>query len=182
MTLFPRIKKAIYFAAKKHDGQYRKGGHVPYIAHSVQVAFGVSRYTNNEEVIAAAFLHDVLEDCFDVSLPILQKEFGDHIAQLVNEVSFSKNKKYKNWKEKKKAGLKKIKKISKEALIIIAVDKMVNMQAYFEALKKKGKKIGRDFGGTPDEYRWFYTKVKDILVSKLGDHPVVKDYIKIWKL
>lgn len=177
------IKKALYFATEKHDGQYRKGsGRVPYIAHPVQVAFIVSTYTKDAEVIAAAFLHDVIEDCPNVSVNLLRKEFGNKIAQLVDEVSFIKNKKYATWKDGKKEQLLKIKKASKNALLIIAVDKMVNLQSYFDAIKKKGDGVVKlDFHGTPDEYHWFYTEVGKILTSLIGEHLVVKDYNKIYK-
>lgn len=94
-------KKALYFATVKHEGQYRKGGSVPYITHPVQVAADVSLFTEDEEVIAAAFLHDILEDCPDVSLDLLRKEFGDRTAQLVYEVSSPRDVQYATWKEKK---------------------------------------------------------------------------------
>ena len=103
------IKRALYFAAQKHDGQYRKGGRVPYIVHPVLVALSLSEYTDDERIITAALLHDVLEDCPDVSLTHLQEEFGQHIAQLVDEVSLVKEEEYATWKEKKMAYLEKIK-------------------------------------------------------------------------
>ena len=177
----PIIKKALYFAAERHDGQYRKGGRVPYIVHPVQVALGVCAYTDDEEIIAAAFLHDVLEDCADVSIGLLQKEFNDRIAQMVSEVSLVEGEKYATWKEKKEAYLTKIKKASKGALIIVAVDKMNNLRAYFDALRERGDAVARYFGGTPDEYRWYYTEIGTILMSTLGEHPVVKNYIAIWQ-
>ena len=180
--LSPIVKKALYFASQKHDGQYRKGGHVPYITHPVQVAFGVGSYTNDEGIIAAALLHDVLEDCVDVSINLLQKEFGDRITRMVSEVSLNKGKKHKTWKEKKETYLKKIKEESKDALIIIAVDKMDNMQAYFEGLKDKGYEMSKYFGGTPDEYRWYYKTIGDILMVKLRENHIVKDYLTILNL
>lgn len=178
----PLIKKALCFAAEKHDGQYRKGGRVPYIVHPVQVAFGVSTYTNNEEVIAAAFLHDVLEDCSNVSVDLLREEFGNKVTQIVYEMSLDKYVEYKNWKEKKKLYLAKINEASEEALVIVAVDKMSNLRAYFDALRNKGaNEIARYFGGTPNEYRWYYEEIGNILVSTLGEHPVAKDYMEAWR-
>lgn len=182
MFTYSHIKKALSFAAEKHDGQYRKGsGRVPYIVHPVQVAFNVSLYTKDKGIVAAAFLHDVLEDCSGVSVFVLQKEFGKRVARLVQELSFLEKKKYKIWKEKKLTYLNKIKKASKDALMIVAVDKMSNLEAYFNALKKKGAKKLSNFGGTPDEYRWYYEEIEKILISRLGRRPVVKDYIKIRK-
>ncbi len=174
------IKKALYFAAEKHDGQYRKGGNVPYITHPLLVAFEVSKYTNDTEIIAGAILHDTLEDCQDVTFKLLQKEFGNRIAQMVDEVSASGNT-YIKWKEKKKAYISKIKDASNDALIIVAVDKMVNMQAYFDALKTRGDEIKQFFGGTPDEYRWYYGEIENILVSKLINNSIAQDYTELLK-
>lgn len=178
------IKKALYFAAEKHDGQYRKGGRIPFIVHPVLVAFNVLTYTNDEEIVSAAILHDVLEDCTDVSVTLLQKEFGERITQLVCEVSLTQDEKnkYASWKEKKEAYLVKIKNASRNALIIVASDKMNNMQAYFEALQNKGDAIARHFGGTPDEYHWYYTEIANILTAKLDEHPITQGYITILNL
>ncbi|MEK7564143.1 MAG: HD domain-containing protein [Patescibacteria group bacterium] len=170
------VKKALYFAAQKHEKQYRKGIPVPYIVHPVQVAFGVSKYTSDEEVIASAFLHDTLEDCHDVSLDILKNEFGHRVASLVDEVSLDKDKKYTTWKEKKEAYLKKINKASKDALIIVAIDKMSNLEGYFGALIERGGKVVQDFGGTPNEYIWYYTEVGNILFSTLGESALIREY------
>lgn len=176
------IKRALYFAAQKHDGQYRKGGRVPYIVHPVLVALSLSEYTDDERIITAALLHDVLEDCSDVSLAHLQEEFGQHIAQLVDEVSLVEEEEYATWKEKKMAYLEKIKTASPDALIIVAIDKMSNLQAYFSALREKNENVISHFRGTPDDYRWYYAEIGNILKSALGEHQIVKDYFEISEL
>jgi len=56
------IKKAAEFAAKAHEGTVRKGSCLPYIVHPREVAMLVSVMTDDPEVIAAAYLHDVIED------------------------------------------------------------------------------------------------------------------------
>ena len=55
------IEKATEFAAKAHEGQFRKGTKRPYIVHPVEVVDIVSTMTQDEEVIAAAIFHDTLE-------------------------------------------------------------------------------------------------------------------------
>ncbi|MFA5828390.1 MAG: HD domain-containing protein [Candidatus Shapirobacteria bacterium] len=62
MILSPKIRKALRLAAVQHDGQYRKDGVTPFIIHPIEVAMIVSEYTDNEDIISAALLHDVLED------------------------------------------------------------------------------------------------------------------------
>ena len=56
------IQKAAVFAAKAHEGMMRKGSKIPYIYHPMEVALIVAQMTDDPEVIAAAYLHDVLED------------------------------------------------------------------------------------------------------------------------
>ena len=182
LYLSPCIKEALYFASEKHNGQYRKGGDVPYITHPVLVAFGVSKYTDDEEIIAGALLHDVLEDCEDVSLVLLQEKFGARIAKIVDDVSILATEEHTTWKKKKQMYLDKIKHVSNDALIIIAVDKMVNMQAYFSALKDKGEiELSQYFGGSPGGYLWYYTEVGNILKSTLEGHLIVQSYFNLLK-
>ena len=57
------IDRAIEFATKAHEGQFRKGTRRPYIVHPIEVGDIVSTMTTDEEVISAAILHDTIEDC-----------------------------------------------------------------------------------------------------------------------
>ena len=56
------VAKAICYAAEKHKGQPRKGKTIPFIVHPMEAAAIVSSMTDDPEIIAAAVLHDVLED------------------------------------------------------------------------------------------------------------------------
>lgn len=56
------IRKAAVFAANAHKGAVRKGGNIPYITHPLDTALIVSSLTEDEELIAAAILHDTIED------------------------------------------------------------------------------------------------------------------------
>lgn len=86
------IDKAMEFATKAHEGQFRKGTKRPYIVHPVEVGDIVSTMTGDEEVIAAAILHDTIEDCPQVTEEILRKEFGDRVTALVMHESEDKSK------------------------------------------------------------------------------------------
>jgi (p)ppGpp synthase/HD superfamily hydrolase len=170
------IKRALYFAAEKHASQFRKGGHVPYIVHPMLVAFGVSTYTDDEEIIAAALLHDTIEDCTEVTEAVLQELFGERIAAFVAELSKSESDAIQTWVQKKEAYIEKIKNISKEAMLIVAVDKMVNMEGYFEALRRDTATATASFKGKPEEYLWYYAAVGDVIARVLGNSKVTQDY------
>lgn len=180
-TLPLLIKKALYFSAEHHNGQYRKGGKIPYIVHPVLVAFTVNKYITRNEVIAAALLHDTLEDCESVSLEMLQREFGEEVSNLVNEVSYvkSKDEKHLSWKERKEKYIKNLGSLSSDALHIVAVDKMCNMQSYFDAVFVGVDVSQLPFGGTVEEYRWYYGEVGNVLEEGLKDTAILDDY---WEL
>jgi (p)ppGpp synthase/HD superfamily hydrolase len=173
------FKKALYFAAEKHDGQYRKGGKTPFIVHPVMVAFEVQKYTNNEEVISAAFLHDVVEDC-NISINELSKKFGKNVSKIVKELSFlaPKTSKKDKWCAKKQKYLNLISCASRETLLIVAADKFLNMKAYFDFILNGGnlKILNKTFGGTINEYFWYYEEVLKILKPSLKNYTIIKKY------
>ena len=83
------LVKAISFAAKTHQGICRKGTNTPYILHPLEAAAIVSSMTDDIEVMAAAVLHDVLEDT-DVTEDRIRFEFGPRVADLVSAESEDK--------------------------------------------------------------------------------------------
>ena len=76
------IQKAAVFAAKAHEGMMRKGSKIPYIYHPMEVALIVAQMTDDPEVIAAAYLHDVLEDT-SVTPEELERRKARHLASQV---------------------------------------------------------------------------------------------------
>jgi guanosine-3',5'-bis(diphosphate) 3'-pyrophosphohydrolase len=79
------IERAYYKAEKAHEGQRRKSGE-PYFTHCVAVAHILAEMKLDAEAVAAALLHDTLEDT-DVMLEELRSEFGESVAELVDGVS-----------------------------------------------------------------------------------------------
>ena len=84
------IRKAHEFAAKAHAGVFRKWSGEPYITHPERVAAQLAALGFPEKVVAAAFLHDVVEDCGVSAAEIeaaLGPEDGPEVAALVMEVT-----------------------------------------------------------------------------------------------
>ena len=80
------IREAAEFAEKAHRGAVRKGSDIPYITHPLETAVITSMMSDDDELIAAALLHDTMEDA-GVSYEELKKHFGSHVADLVAEVT-----------------------------------------------------------------------------------------------
>lgn len=84
------LQDVLEFATKKHEGQFRDDGK-PYITHPIRVAKIVDEYKgkfskNREAIVAAALLHDTLEDTY-TSYRELKEHFGELVASMVMEVT-----------------------------------------------------------------------------------------------
>ena len=79
------VEKAYKLAEMKHAEQKRRSGE-PYIIHPTQVAYILAQMKMDEETLAAAFLHDVVEDT-DTTLQQLREQFGAKVTMLVDGVT-----------------------------------------------------------------------------------------------
>ena len=77
----PQLQKALAFAKRAHEGQYRKSGE-PYVIHPILVAAITGYVTNDETMVIAALLHDVVEDT-SYTIEDIQNSFGENVAHLV---------------------------------------------------------------------------------------------------
>lgn len=85
--MYTLLEKAQKWSARGHKGVNRKFSGLPYIVHPEAVAQIVSEITNNTDVIAAAWLHDYVEDVPGASVLEIKRSFNSQIAMLVWEVS-----------------------------------------------------------------------------------------------
>ena len=90
------LDRAILFAVKAHAGAVRRDGHTPYILHCTEAAAIAATMTQEQEVLAAAVLHDVVEDT-DVTAETLKSEFGSRVALLVGAMSENKRPDYEEY-------------------------------------------------------------------------------------
>jgi (p)ppGpp synthase/HD superfamily hydrolase len=82
---FDLIDKAIYWAKKYHDGQFRKSGE-PYYTHPLEVAYLVSEYNLTTNVIVTAILHDVVEDS-EATVGMIVDAFSWRISEMVDRLT-----------------------------------------------------------------------------------------------
>ena len=80
------LDRAIIFAVRAHAGTERRGKGFPYIVHPMEAVEIVATMTSDQELLAAAALHDTVEDT-DVTLEQIRAEFGERIASLVDAES-----------------------------------------------------------------------------------------------
>ncbi len=124
---FRAIERAITAAVTAHEGQVRKGdGGAPYAVHPVHMALILARRGMEESSIVAALLHDTIEDCESWDLERVEREFGEHVARIVDELTEDKT---KSWRERKETGIAHIARMSAEAVTIKAVDQLHNLES-----------------------------------------------------
>ena len=91
------FEKAVIYATNAHNGQTRKGTNLPFIIHPMEVAAIVAAMTLDQDMLCAAVLHDVVEDCDGISIEDIRREFGDIVASYVYQESEDKS---KTWVER----------------------------------------------------------------------------------
>ena len=119
-------RKAYEFAREAHEGQERKGDGSPYINHPVELARLLNREGfDDEELLAATFLHDTVEDT-DTTLEEIEDAFGSGVRELVE--SMSEDKSVEPWEEKKRLHREHVEAGGERAVLIYAADKLANLR------------------------------------------------------
>lgn len=169
MSYSYRVEQAIRAASVLHKGQVRRGQTpFPYVTHLYAVAFLVADYTDDEDVIVGALLHDTLEDT-DYTPEELQNDFGGTVMELVLGVTepVAPNGEKVNWKDNKKRYLKQLSKAPKGSLMIAAADKIHNMRCVVEEYYDNHSQFLADFGGSLEERLFMYQEISNILNRNL---------------
>lgn len=127
------IEKALEIAEKAHAGQVRKWGtNEPFIVHPKRVAEKVRSLPGMTEIdIAAALLHDVLEDCEGNWAVVIENECGKEVLDLVKELTYPTE--GKEWSGRSRAEKNVIRyehtrKMSKKAQRLKMVDRWDNLR------------------------------------------------------
>ncbi len=167
MTL---VTQAVAFAANAHDGATRKGSQIPYIVHPMEVAAIAASMTEDTQVVAAAVLHDVMEDC-GVSFEELLDRFGERVAQLVREESqcgVPHNR--ATWNTRKREAVERLAHSARESMIICLADKLSNMRAIYRDYLREGDAMFLRFNQHDKRmHAWYYRSCAALMEAELGD-------------
>ena len=178
------LDRAIAFAVSKHAGTPRKGTMIPYIVHPMEAAAIVAGMTDDQELIAAAVLHDTMEDT-GTTWEELSETFGPRVANLVAAESEDKqedNPAESTWKERKQATLDHLKKAGEEVRMLALADKLSNIRAIQRDVKdcaEKGISFWSRFNQKdPAMHGWYYGSMVGIFHEdpKLKDTQACREY------
>lgn len=172
------VDRAIIFAVKAHSGAVRKGTNLPYIVHPIESCAIAASITDDKEIIAAAVLHDALEDS-EFTKKDLLKEFGERITDLVCSDTEDKMRDIsvdKSWKLRKQATLDFLDNATKEEQIICIADKLSNLRAIHRDCVALGEKFWQRFNNRDSKkHAWYYSGIADRLTC-LKNTEAYKEY------
>ncbi|MBR2288942.1 MAG: bifunctional (p)ppGpp synthetase/guanosine-3',5'-bis(diphosphate) 3'-pyrophosphohydrolase [Clostridia bacterium] len=140
------VEKAYHYAEKAHAGQTRKSGE-PYFIHPCFVASILTELMIDPPTIAAGLLHDTVEDCKDIELEDIRREFGDEIATLVDGVTKLNKLNFANREEAQAESLRKmILAMSKDIRVVLIklADRLHNMRTLRFQAPDRQKAIARE--------------------------------------
>ena len=171
------LDRAITFAVKAHQGMERKGKGFPYIVHPMEAVCIVATMTNDQELLAAAALHDVIEDT-DTTADDLKKEFGERVAMLVEAESDDKTggSKAETWHQRKQDTLDRLRNADLGIKIVALGDKLSNMRAIAHDYAVLGDELWNRFTvKDPAEHAWRYHALAEAL-NDLSDTDAYKEF------
>ena len=163
------INRAFQYAYDGHNGQNRKSGE-PYITHPLHVALYLCELNFDKETIAAALLHDLIEDT-DISYEDIKKEFGEEVADIVDGVTKLDKIKYSSNEEAKADAIRKmVIAMSKDirVLILKLADRLHNIQTIEYHQDWKQEKIANEtlYVYAPLAHRLGFQSIKHVLEDK----------------
>ncbi len=163
--------KARNFAIKAHSGQVRKSDpEKPMIVHPINVGQILKQYEFDENVVAAGYLHDVVEDT-SYELIDIKNNFGEDIASLV--CGASEPDKSLSWEERKKHTIEETKKLDFRHKAIICADKISNLEDLRILSEIKGEYDFSAFKRGFESQKWYYTEIYNSLIfNENENHPM----------
>ena len=179
------VSEAIVFAVKAHDGMRRKKSESPYILHPMEAAVIVGAMTDDQNLIAAAALHDVVEDA-GITISEIEEKFGTRVRELVESETEDKRADLppaSTWRIRKEESLHVLKNTDDiDVLMVWLGDKLANMRSIYRDYKVEGDAIWQRFNQKDiGEQAWYYRSIVK-LTERLSDTSAWLEYKTLTEL
>ena len=179
------VSEAIMFAVKAHDGMRRKKSELPYILHPMEAAVIVGTMSDDQNLIAAAALHDVVEDA-GITLEEVEMRFGKRVRELVGAETEDKRADLPptdTWRIRKEESLSVLKNTEDIGVLMVWLgDKLANMRAIYRDWKVEGDAMWQRFNQKDvNEQAWYYRSIIK-LTDRLSDTSAWLEYKTLTEL
>lgn len=163
---------ALRFARRVHLGQHRKQTHEQFVEHPIAVANLLSESGYNGPIIAAAYLHDVIEKT-PVELEEIRVRFGPEVAELVD--SLSEDPEVDGYGPRKRALRRKVLAAGGDPVIIYAADRVANMRDWRKVAPEERPEIGIRLETTLEERLELWREDLDALTAQDPETPFLAE-------
>lgn len=168
----PLVRTALERARSDHEGQVRNGsGGMPYVEHPVRVAALLDEQGYREEVLAAALLHDVVENS-ETTLDELRELFGGEVAGMVGALTDDES--IDSYKARKAEHRERLAAAGEEAMAIYAADKLTNVKMLRDAYREQGEQVGEELSVPLDEKVDVWERDLEMLSANKAESPAVR--------
>jgi GTP pyrophosphokinase len=181
MILSSRFKDALDFAVELHDGQTRKGTHIPYISHLLAVTGLVIEYGADEDEAIAALLHDAIEDQGGTKTrEEIHRRFGERVVEIVDGCTDTDVTPKPPWRRRKEAYLAHLRNAPASVLLVSAADKLHNARAILADYRRLGESLWDRFSGGKTGTLWYYGSLAAALQeAAAAPRPLVEELSRV---
>ena len=157
------VSEAIIFATNAHDGMRRRKAESPYILHPMEVGAIVGTMTNDQEIIAASILHDVVEDA-GITMEEIGEKFGERVMKLVASETEDKRENLPpedTWRIRKEETLEVLKNTNDDAVLMLWIgDKLSNIRTIYRDFQVEGLDVWKKFHQSDVSVQaWYYRSI-----------------------
>ena len=176
------LEEAIIYATVLHQGKVRKFYGIPYILHPMEVAQILSTMTDDQEVITAGILHDVVEDT-DGTLEEIEKRFGKRVAYLVaseSEKEYPGVARSETWQMRKEESLQVLMTSTDIGVKMLwLADKLANIRSLARVYSEQGEGLWKKMHQSdPAMHCWYYRTIAETVELSLNKTGAFKELIK----
>jgi (p)ppGpp synthase/HD superfamily hydrolase len=136
------VRNAHELLLQTHGGQCQKVNGRPYVEHPMLVATDIAAEGFEPEMVAAALLHDIVEDS-EVTVTGVRERFGDRVADLVDVMTDTAE--VSDYERRKEIHRRRVSAAGPEVAAIFAADKLNNVRALRAAYKVDGEEVAQRF-------------------------------------
>ena len=172
--MYTNEEEAIMFVFKAFKNSKNKFTNLEKSMHSIMVGLCIKEIYQSEDIIVAAYLHNIINDT-QYGYEDIEEKFGSIVADIVAEISEDWS--LPKWIERKKEFLNRIRRHSDvNSLNIIVADKLHELLSYKENYLKKNDKIWSNIGGSKSDIAWLYREIYNIALEKGANSKLLNRY------
>lgn len=170
--LTPRLLKAINIASVAHKDHTRKGSGIPYVSHLFGVMYLLSQVTDDEDVLIAGLLHDVLEDVPEnYSREQMEADFGPKVVEIV--LGVTKDESLGDWQQRSDAYIAHLRNVaSDESVMVSCADKLHNLKSILDDHALIGDELWGRFNSGKESQQWWYRQIHTVVAQRMPDFPL----------